>query len=567
MKTVTIKTLVAIAAGTLVGGLILGWIIFSRARTIPSSDVEATHEAGVTTVWTCSMHPQIRSNEPGKCPICGMDLVKVGSDYDNDGGNTVTMSRNSYELASIETTVVGRERPSKEIRMSGKVQADERKVYSQASHIPGRIEQLNINFTGEVVTRGQTLAVLYSPDLVTAQQELFEAYKVRESQPSLYAASREKLRNWKLSDRYIDNLIENGKPIDKFPIAADVSGIVLRKNVNLGDYVDRGKSLYEIADLSRVWILLDLYEIDMPWVKVGDGVAIRARSLPGQTFQGKISFIDPVLDPQTRVASARVELANPGAALKPEMFVNGIVESGLEKKTETIVVPKSAVMWTGERSVVYVRRPTEYGAGFEMKVVTLGPEVGDGYVIKDGLAEGDEIVTHGTFAVDAAAQLAGKPSMMNQETASAVQDYPKVTKLVSLYITLKDALVSDNFDLAKSRVNEIESLLATVNMRQFTAKDHEEWMKNGPGIKELIHKMTAAKTIGDLRQDFKALSEAIIQVARYFGGPAGATLYVEHCPMADGNLGADWLSMDREIKNPYFGSAMLTCGEVTDEIK
>lgn len=568
MKTPTTKTLVTAILGALIAGLAIGWIIFGQSSTVPATDssVEA-HDHQAQEIWTCSMHPQIRSNEPGQCPICGMNLVRLGDKEINDNSRVVSMSPNALRLANVQTTIVGRENAAREIRTTGKVQADERKVFSQTTHVPGRIEQLKVNYTGEYVHRGQTLAVLYSPDLITAQQELFEAYKVRESQPGLYAAAREKLRNWRFSERYVDNLVEKGTPVESFPISADVSGIVLKKNVNLGDYIGRGTPLYEIADLSRVWILLDVYENDMPWVRVGDPVVFSAQSLPGQSFHGTITFIDPVLDPQTRVASARVEMVNDGMALKPGMFVNGVVESAGRKLEDVLIIPKSAVMWTGERSVVYLKRETDQNIGFEMRMVTLGPSVSDGYVVRDGLDADDEIVTHGTFAVDAAAQLAGKPSMMNRETLLDKGNYPKITSALTLYVSLKDALVRDDFKQASTYVTELQRVVTSISMSDFTSRDHDEWMKCCTSVREIVSSMTGARTLEGLREQFKPLSERMIQIAKYFGAPAGHILYVQHCPMADNNKGADWLSREPDIRNPYFGAAMTSCGEVVEEIK
>jgi Cu(I)/Ag(I) efflux system membrane fusion protein len=190
--------------------------------------------------------------------------------------------------------------------------------------------------------------------------------------------------------------------------------------INPGDYVTRGEAIYEIANLSKVWVLFDVYESDIVWVNKGDKVEFSVASLPGETFTGDISYLDPVIDPITRVAKARVEHSNAGGKLKPEMFATGLVEARLPGKSELPVVPKTAVMWTGKRSVVYVKADTDKGVNFIMREVTLGPSLGDSYVIESGLEEGEEIAVNGTFSIDAAAQLAGKPSMMNPEGGVAM---------------------------------------------------------------------------------------------------------------------------------------------------
>ena len=408
------KNTVYIALGTLVIGLLLGWAMFGGASQKEAN--EEKHEHSKNTIWTCSMHPQIRQNEPGQCPLCGMDLIPL-SDEGNSEDNPmeIKMSPTAMQLANVQTSIITKRKPIKEVRMNGKIKADERNVTSQSSHIPGRIEKLMVSFTGESVQKGQVLAYIYSPELVTAQEELFEAQKIKETQPGLYQAAVEKLKNWKLTEKQINQILEGGVVQEQFPILADVSGIVLNKKVNLGDYIKKGQTIYEVANLSKVWVLFDVYESDIPWVKSGDNVQFTVQSIPGETFKGKISFIDPVINPKTRVASARVEISNPGMRLKPDMFVLGTIESPIHNEKEALIVPKSAVMWTGERSVVYTKITNAKGISFMMKEVTLGPALGDSYVIKSGLEPGEEIATNGTFSIDAAAQLAGKPSMMNPE--------------------------------------------------------------------------------------------------------------------------------------------------------
>jgi len=264
------KSTIIIAISTLVIGIVLGWLLFGGK---PSN--EHKHELvqeGQQLVWTCSMHPSVRQNEPGKCPICGMDLIPLETEYGEENPLEIKMSAAAIKLANIQTSIVGTKNPVKELRLNGKVQTDEKYMFTQTSHIAGRIEELMVSITGEYVKNGQVIAHVYSPELVTAQQELFEAFKIKDSQPELYQASREKLSNWKLTAQQIDGIIKNGKPLEKFPISADVSGVVTRKSVNLGDYVKQGSALFEIADLSRLWILFDVYESEIPWVKVGNEI-------------------------------------------------------------------------------------------------------------------------------------------------------------------------------------------------------------------------------------------------------------------------------------------------------
>ncbi|MFO7880290.1 MAG: efflux RND transporter periplasmic adaptor subunit, partial [Bacteroidales bacterium] len=421
MKTINKRTII-IAAATLLVGFLAGWLIFGIDKNGSQDDHQHDEtEMAAETVWTCSMHPQIRKEEPGDCPICGMDLIPL-DDEENEEMDpmAISMSPTAMQLASVRTAVVGKKEAVKQVRLNGKIQADERMVYSQSSHIPGRIEKLLVNFTGEYVSKGQTIARVYSPDLVTAQEELLEARKISETQPQLFIAAREKLKNRKLSDKQIEEILASGEIREEFPVQADVSGYVTEKMVKPGDYIREGEEVYEITELSNVWVLFDVYESDMAWVKKGDEVRFSVASQPGESFEGSISYIDPVIDPKTRVAKARLEYKNPNGTLKPEMFVSGVVEAELSGKQNSLVVPKTAVMWTGKRSVVYIKTRSDQGVNFIMREITLGPALGDSYVVKRGLQEGEEIAVSGTFSIDAAAQLAGKPSMMSPEGGQAM---------------------------------------------------------------------------------------------------------------------------------------------------
>ncbi|SFW36599.1 membrane fusion protein, Cu(I)/Ag(I) efflux system [Sinomicrobium oceani] len=585
---------ILIMGGLLLLGFLLGWLFFGGGReSLPTHDHAA--ESGVEEVWTCSMHPQIRQNEPGKCPICGMDLIPLEGDASEGDPAVVAMSENAVKLANIRTMTVGRQATEKTLRLNGKVVPDERKVYAQTTHVPGRIEKLSINFTGEKVRKGQTLAVVYSPELVTAQEELLQAYTMRNTQPELFEAAKQKLRNWKIGEARINNILENRSPLQRFPIGADVNGIVTERKVELGDYVERGMPLYEIADLSAMWVLFDIYESEMTWIKEGSTIKYTIASLPGETFEGKVTFVDPLIDAQTRVATARVEVSNKDGRLKPEMFASGemhIVPGATSEKA--IAIPESAVLWTGERSVVYTR---EMGGGrpsFKMREVVLGPSLGGAYTVEKGLETGDEIVVNGTFTVDAAAQLAGKPSMMNpdggdsgmghhhgsgtpvsgntgerrmpEKAEISLEARQAAEQVTRAYLELKDALVGGDVPEAGKAVLNIGAALDGADMSLFKGTSHQYWMDFREEVTPHLERMTSTSDLEEMRRSFKPLSESVIRMAHAFG-PFSVTLYVQHCPMADSDNGADWLSLSREIHNPYFGAMMLKCGEITDEIK
>ena len=427
----------------LILGIFLGWLFFHAPQS-GNEKHDQVAEALKSKIWTCAMHPQIRMDKPGKCPICAMELIplNLNSNFGQDAGG-LHMSKEAVQLANVMTSVVSAQNPVKEVRLYGKVQADERLLQNQATHITGRIEKLLVNFTGEPVRKGQKLAQIYSPELVTAQQELLEAVRSKQSQPEIYEAAREKLHQWKLTDGQISDLEHSGQVQPNMDILSNTGGVVTARRVNVGDYVSQGSVLYEVSDLSHVWVLFDAYESDLPFLKTGDKIDFTIQSLPGSSYSGIVKFIDPVIDPVNRVAKVRVEIGNPGAKLKPEMFATGIVKANLQEYRNKLVIPRSAVLWTGKRSVVYIREAKTDEPVFRIREIELGPVIGDNYVVTDGLKAGEEIVVQGAFSVDAASQLEGKPSMMNQQEKGMTE--------VSEYSIFD---VSGNCDLCKERIEK-----------------------------------------------------------------------------------------------------------------
>lgn len=403
-----------------IAGLFLGWLFFhssDKGKAIVSPETEA--DSHQSSVWTCAMHPQIRMDKPGKCPICGMDLIPLNRDNTAVFPEAVHLTKEAVELANVLTSVVTKQKPVKEVRLYGKVQINERLLQSQVVHISGRIEKLFVNFTGESVSKGQTLALIYSPELVTAQQELIEAFKSRQDQPGIYQAAKDKLRQWELTDNQISNIENSGKVQDNFEVYSNTTGVVTARRVTNGDYVARGTILFDIADLSSVWVMFDAYENDLPFINEGDRVDFSVQAIPGVQFSGRIAFISPVIDPVTRVSKVRVEIENKNEKLKPEMFVTGIVNANLKGFKNSLVIPRSAVLWTGKRSIVYVKQKGIEEPVYNIREIELGPQLENSYVVVNGLSEGEEIVTQGAFSVDAAAQLEGLPSMMNPDGGEA----------------------------------------------------------------------------------------------------------------------------------------------------
>lgn len=412
------------SAGVLFAGILLGWLLFgsnsSSTETTIDGHVEEAHtdEQG-EIVYTCSMHPNVRQNEPGNCPICGMELIPANEVDDESGQDkhpqALQMTKAAMQLAEVQTTRVTKKPAVKHIQMPGKVTVDERSISAIPAHFPGRIEKLYINFTGAYVEKGDKLASVYSPELVTAQRELLEAYKKREANPQLYQSARQKLINWKISPETVDRILENGKPKLNFDIYSHKSGYVTKRYVVAGDHIHFGKPIFELADLSSVWIKFDAYESDLHGLSVGDNIQFSVAAYPGQTFESEVTYIDPLINEEDRTATVRTEFSNNDGQLKPNMIAQGTVFSNINKGQEVLQIPKKAVLWTGERSIVYVRLPDTSGTRFEAREVTLGARVGNSYIIEEGLEEGEQVVTKGNFMIDSAAQLADKKSMMNYE--------------------------------------------------------------------------------------------------------------------------------------------------------
>jgi membrane fusion protein, copper/silver efflux system len=569
--------IIGASALALLIGLGIGWLLFGGTG---STEHQHTENAENQT-WTCSMHPDVRQQEPGSCPICGMDLIPVSDQSGNTVSSTaVAMSETARKIADVQTAVVqtGEATAGKQLQLSGKIQSDERRVVSQAAHIGGRVEQLSVSFTGDFVRKGNPLAVIYSPQLATDQQELLQAYANREQQPGLYRATYSKLLNQNITKEQIERVLETGKPINNFPVLATTSGYVTKKKVNEGDYVRQGQSLFEVADLSVIWALFEVYEQNLGMVQRGDSLSFSVQAYPGQTFRGVVTYIDPVINPDTRVARVRVSVRNDGR-LKPGMLAQGLVSTA-SNSGNGLVVPRSAVLWTGKRSVVYVRESTQQETAFNLREVELGQALNNHYEVIAGLSPGEEVVVNGAFSVDAAAQLAGKPSMMNppeqeqqQDVTEPVIEEPQgplsgeaqkaLQEVISTYLALKQALAADKEEEA---VHQSGQLLSRIEEARSTSLgESKAWKRTIASLEGVIGQFENPESISRIREQFIPLSESIISLVKTHP-VTDDTLYVQHCPMANNDQGADWLSSQEEVLNPYYGAQMLRCGYVKETL-
>lgn len=472
-----------IVFGILVGlGLLGGYVIGSSTggAAVPAAGADGAAEEPQD--WYCSMHPQIIREKPGLCPICEMDLIPMPENLlAETAPRELAVSHAAAKLMAIETSPVERKFVTNEVRMVGKVHYDETRVKHITAWVPGRLDRLYVDFTGTTVRQGDHLVYLYSPELISAQAELLQSAKavgnmggaasqyLRRSTNATLEAAREKLRLLGLTAKQIQQIEDSGEPVTHLTIYSPIGGVVIEKKANEGMYVQTGTHIYTVADLSQLWVKLDAYESDLPWVQYGQQVEFTAEAYPGEVFTGWISFVQPVLDPKTRTVKVRVHVPNPDGRLKPEMFVRAVVRSRVAASgrvmdpdmaakwicpmhpsvvkntpadcdlcgmdlvtTESVgyvaadrpeepplVVPRTAPLITGRRAVVYVSKPEAEVPTFEGREVKLGPRAGEYYIVESGLREGERVVTNGNFKIDSALQIQARPSMMNPPDATS----------------------------------------------------------------------------------------------------------------------------------------------------
>jgi len=580
----------------LVAGVLLGWLLFGNAEGVKNSNNEATqteHEhSEEQTTWTCSMHPQIKQDEPGDCPICGMDLIpqsSMGNDDDNINPDEIMMSESAAKLAEIQTTKVKRGVPENTLFLQGKIKPDERNIAELTARFGGRIEKLFVNFTGQQVQKGEKLATIYSPEMITAQRELLEAMKFKESRPQLYRATRAKLKLWDLSNEQIDAIEQQGEPKNYFDVLSPISGTVMNRHVAKGDYIKVGNPLFRVVKLTNVWVLFDAYETDLPWIEIGDSVHIKINAIPGKAYKTTVSFIDPFIDPQTRTAKVRAELNNNDRKLKPEMFATGTFRSEIAINTKELMIPKTSVLWTGKRSVVYVKVPDRENPSFIYREIELGAEAGDNYVVADGLHEGEEIATNGVFKIDAAAQLEGKKSMMNSESGampaghdhgaqeseethtiqavSASLEFMKQLKsFYEAYLEMNEAFIESDAAKVSKTAKTAVTALENIEMGLLEGDAHMAWMDQLEILSPALKNIAKNNDLEKQRLEYATFNLTFYKSLKMFGLDNDTTYY-QYCPMANGDEGAYWFSETKEIRNPYFGDMMLSCGETRDTLK
>ncbi len=611
----------------------LGWISGGGVNRTTASSTAGQ-------VFTCPMHPQIRQPGPGRCPICGMSLVPATSATAIDE-MAVTIEPAQRRLANIQTAPVVSQPVADVLHTVGAIAIDESRMATIASYIDGRLERLFADYTGVVVSQGDHLAVIYSPELYSAQVEFLETRRavrqmsagtldtVRQAQEKLLASLRERLSELGMTEDQIQELESSDVAKSRLTIYTPIGGTVIEKLAVEGKYVKAGEPIYRVADLSTVWLVLELFPEDAARVRFGQRVSAELQSLPGETFEGRIAFVAPIVDPEKRVVRVRVEFLNPDGLLRPGDYANASIRLPIGQEGEvydahlagrwispmhpqiirdspgvcpicgmdllpttlfgysdtpveqpaSLVVPRTAVLMAGSHSVVYVE--TEPGR-FEIRPVKLGPILQDKVIIVEGLAEGERVATAGNFLIDSQMQLAGKPSLIDPTRAIERQqerrqplefDSQPVTIVAGEAGRQLDQLFTAYFRIQKDLADDRQpaesdaDTLRTLS-QSLAADSHfdDAAQKQLAAIAEHSENLQHPDITQARLDAFRPISHAIVTLATLVQ-PETATspFYHMFCPMVPGGSG-DWLQDDEQLVNPYWGHKMHHCGNVVREI-
>lgn len=572
-KTFLLLILVAIASAAAT------WFIVTK----PTSTKAETSNGRKILYYQSAMHPWIKSDKPGKCTVCGMDLVPVyeGEHGFDSASGVVVLSSNTINVINVQTSEVKKRPLLRTLRVAGQIEADDTRRRILAAYVDGRVDKLFVNYVGAEVKEGEPLAQLFSPMLLSAEREYLSLAKQKPVSDALQvdrermvegAAQRLKLLG--LSEKQIATLREKGETVNQTEILAPMSGTVISRDVYEGKYVTTGEKLFELGDFSTMWFKFEAYERDLPWIAVGQTVDVTTPSLPAKTFIAKISFIDPNVSDPTRSTRVRVEIPNPlittnGPAhreLLHRLFAEGVVRV---ESPEVLTVARTAVLWPGQTAVVYV---SQSGGAYEQRKVKLG-RAGDAFwEVLEGLKEGEAVVTTGNLLIDAQAQLAesakgseavsAKPHnhlpALNADQKGAANEFLKVASSLSV------ALAADNLQ----DFNETATKLHTATSKLSEALGNaESWNAYAQKIEQTAH-IPETSDLSTARKSFLPLSLATTELARQLrvSDTNFAALKIFKCPMVNQAVpGAAkdgfWIQENAPLRNPFFGSEMLDCGE------
>ncbi len=613
--------------------LSIGWWFGSRFGLAEDEQYSAeTKTETEAQAWTCSMHPHIRQLERGLCPVCAMELIPVEMEpVPASGPRELALSEEAIRLAEVQTAVVERRFADVETRMVGKVAIDETRLRDITARVPGRIDRLYVDYTGVHIHRGDHMVSIYSPELLSAQEELVQALRALEKLEDRSASSlkqtaaltvesaRQKLRLWGLTSEQILRIETERTPSDHLTIYAPESGVVVKRHIGQGAYVQTGERIYTTADLSKLWLKLEVYESDLPWIQYGQSVEFRADALPGERFAGRISFIHPLLDEKTRTVGVRVNVDNSDGRLKPGMLVRAVVRSqraangslanaslagkwispmhpeivkeqaGLcdvcgmalvpadslgyvgppsDSLKAPLLVPASAPLLTGKRAIVYVAMSGKAGH-YEGREVELGPRAGDYYIVRSGLRAGERVVVHGAFKIDSALQIQARPSMMSaveveESVAARTASFEEASlrDLLLAYLAVQEGLSSDQLQTAMNGAQALRSALLRSAHRGSSGALRTDWERMALALEQAVDRFAAAPDLASARAAFVSLSETVLDPVERRGLQMEYALGIYHCPMALEDRGARWIQRVGAVENPYFGASMLRCGSL-----
>ena len=536
------------------------WFVSRRSSTPPAA-MEGTGERKVL-FYQSAMHPWVKSDKPGRCTICGMELTPV---YEGDkgveaGGDVVSLSQSMVQVLRVQT-VEAKKRPlAKTLTFAGVVDDDSRRHRIISAYVDGRIEKLYINHHGAEIVEGKPLAEIYSPSLLQAERE----YRSLTGPLRQNVALR--LRQMGLTTEQIEALPQKSPDALTTEILAPISGTTVNDDLYAGQYVTAGQKLFELADFSTMWFVFRVYESDIPWLKIGQAVEVTTPSAPGRVFTSTIAFIDPNFDPVTRATQVRVELPNPMEDGRRTLLhrLYGDATVALDAP-EVLTVPRSAVMQTGPEAVVYVEHE---GGNYARQVVQTGRR-GDAFVeILSGVSEGDRVVTNGNLLIDGQAEMnrsfSTQPAMpmtpapaLTDAQRRAIEAFAKTADAIGA------ALAKD--DLAAFNTAGADAMPATEALAA-ALKDHAELAPALKTLSEARH-LHGAADLAAARKMFHPFSTAAVALLGPLRkGVAPETVEVFECPMVDKAVpGAPkkgrWLQLaGTDIRNPYFGAEMLDCG-------
>jgi membrane fusion protein, copper/silver efflux system len=569
-------------AAVLLLGLALGFLLSDQhdAHEHDGHELVAGNDDGAV-FWTCSMHPQVRQAGPGKCPLCGMDLIPVSTDRSDDHGDLprLTVSERAAALMAVEVWPVERRSGSGDVSLFGQIDYDETLVHDVVLRAEGQVERLYVNFANAPVQRGQRLAEIYSPAILTASQELLQARRAasRGGAAELVEAAAMQLLLLGVSQAQIDQILESGQPARSYTLFSPAGGVVAELTARQGEWLMNGARLMRVAGQGRLWVQFEAYESDLGRLQVGSPLRFTVESFPGETFEGRVAFIDPVVSGQRRTARVRVAVPNPAGRLKPGMLARGRATTRASAEAP-LVVPASAPLVTGRRAVVYVQLPGFDRPTFEAREVSLGGRSGAFWEVQSGLEEGELVVTHGAFKIDSELQIRGRPSMMSAgaltPAAAPARDRPvtladdagrQLENIVTAYLDLAGALSQDDVDAARRAAARLEGLLRQAELAGLEGAAGRDWNRLRREMTASAASMQAAGDLQALRRELLPLSQRMEIAVQTYRSEHVGPLFRAMCPMVNGGEGT-WLTRRNAVENPYHGESMFRCGEVQERV-